>query len=134
MGISARATFKPRNDIGQFIQGSIAPAVVASVTASCKLIEDSAKGYCPVDTGALRDSITSAVSTSGSTTVGIVAPHTDYASFVEFGTGRKGDPSVPHNQNWPGMPPQPYMRPAFDSSKDAVKEIFRGQIALALRK
>jgi HK97 gp10 family phage protein len=134
MGISARATFKPRNDIGQFIQGSIAPAVVASVTASCKLIEDSAKGYCPVDTGALRDSITSAVSTSGSTTVGIVAPHMPYAEYVEYGTGRSGDPSVPHVQTILGQKPQPYMRPAFDENKDAVKEIFRGQIALALRK
>lgn len=131
--ISARAIFQPRDDLGRFIEGSIAPAVQASVEASLRLIEDSAKNYCPVDTGALRDSITSEVDASGQTVVGRVGPHVDYAEFLEFGTGERGDPSVPHNQNWPGMAAQPYMRPALDENRDAIQELFRGQIAAAIR-
>lgn len=134
MGISARATFRPRTSLGQYAQGSIGPAVVASVTAACKLIQDSAQAKCPVDTGALRASITTEINTSGSTTVGIVAPHMPYAEYVEYGTGRRGDPAVPHRQDWPGMPAQPYMRPAFEESKDAIKDLFRSTIALALKK
>lgn len=130
--ISARAIFQPRNDLGRFIEGSIAPAVQASVAAGLKLIEDAAKGYCPVDTGALRESITSEIDTSGSTVVGHVGPHMDYAEFVEFGTGQRGDPAVPHGDTL-GQFPQPYMRPALDENRDAIEEIFRGQIATAIK-
>lgn len=133
MGISARAVFQPRNGLGRFVEGSIAPAVQASVQASLTLIQTAAKGYCPVDTGALRESITTEVDASGSTVVGKVGPHMFYASFVEYGTGRRGDPAVPHNQDWPGMAPQPFMRPALDENKGTILDVFKGNIRTALR-
>ena len=135
--IKATATFRPRGDLGRFVQAVISPAVVASVQASCDLIKETAQGYCPVDTGALRDSITSSVDDSGSTVVGRVGPNMPYAEYVEYGTGRRGAESAgagegPYNENWPGMPAQPYMRPAMDECKPTILDLFRSQIATAL--
>ncbi len=132
--ISATATFRPRNDLGQFIGVVITPAVLASVEASCQLIQATAKEYCPVDTGALRDSIVYSVDQLDATVRGQVGPTMFYASYVEYGTGRRGDPAAPyaHVETWPGMVAQPYMRPAFDESKDAIQDIFRSQIGAAL--
>jgi HK97 gp10 family phage protein len=132
--ISARAQFRPRSSTGQFINANIQPATVASVQASLDLIEQTAKGYCPVDTGALRESISSEISTRGKTVVGKVGPHMFYADFVEYGTGRRGDPSAPypHVMSWPGMDAKPYMRPAFDESKGAILDLFAAQIGASI--
>lgn len=138
MRLQATATYKPRGDLGRWIEAHITPAVVASVTASLKVIENDAKAICPVDTGALRDSITSEVDASGKTVVGQVGPHVHYAAYIEDGTGIAGAASTgagpgPYSTSWPGMPAQPYMRPALDKNRKAVEELFRGEIALALR-
>lgn len=106
--------------------------------ASCKLVESTAKALCPVDTGALRESITTEIDDSGKTVIGRVGPHTHYAAFVEFGTGIAGAGSVgagegPYNMNWHGMVAQPYLRPALDESRQPVMEIFRQEIQLGIR-
>lgn len=134
--ISATATFRPRSDIGRFVDVVISPAVLASVQASCALIEATAKEYCPVDTGRLRDSISSTVEQLGKTIRGSVGPNTDYAAYVEFGTGRRGQASPgagagPYRSDWPGMAAQPYMRPALDESVGPIMELFRSQIGAA---
>jgi HK97 gp10 family phage protein len=134
MGLSARAQFVPRNSAGQFVQAVVTPAVLASMIDSCALLQQAAKDKCPVDTGALRDSIGVTITQTGKTVVGSVAPTMDYASYVEYGTGRRGSPApYPHVETWPGQVAQPYMRPAFDESQDAVKELFRGQLAQAFQ-
>ncbi len=138
MKLQATATFKPRGDLGRYVEANITPAVVASVRASVKVIEEAAKAKAPVDTGALQASITSSVDDSGKTVIGTVGPHVPYAAYVEFGTGIRGAASPgagagPYSPSWPGMPAQPYLRPAIDENREAVKEIFRGQISLALR-
>jgi len=134
--ISATATFRPRNDLGQFIGVVITPAVLASVEAACGLIQATAQEYCPVDTGRLRDSITVEVEQLDTTVRGTVGPHTDYAAFVEFGTGIRGASSPgagagPYSPTWPGMVAQPYMRPAMDESVGPIMELFRSQIGAA---
>jgi HK97 gp10 family phage protein len=95
------------------------------------------KGYCPVLTGALRDSISSTVDDSGSTVVGSVGPHMDYAAYVEYGTGVRGASSAgagpyAYNPNWPGMAAHPYVRPSLDECKPTVLDMFRSQIVTAL--
>jgi HK97 gp10 family phage protein len=62
-------------------------------------VEGQAKGRAPVDTGALKNSIGTEFENGGLT--GIVAPHVEYAAFVEYGTKR--------------MSAQPYMTPAAES-------------------
>lgn len=133
MGISARAQFTPRGDLGRFVPVTVTPAVVASVQASVDLIQQTAQGYCPVETGALRDSITTEVYETGSTVVGKVGPHVSYADYVEYGTGRKGDSAAPYGHtDKAGMSPQPYMRPALDESKGAILGLFRSNISTAI--
>jgi HK97 gp10 family phage protein len=62
-------------------------------------IEGQAKNRAPVDTGALKNSISTEFEDNGLT--GIIAPHVEYATFVEFGTKR--------------MSAQPYMTPAAEA-------------------
>lgn len=130
--ISARAVFTPRNDLGRFVPTNVTPAVLASVTAACTMIQKTAQTFSPVDTGALRDSITVDVRETESTTVGSVGPHVPYADYVEYGTGLKGDPSVPHTDK-PGMVAQPYMRPALDESKPSILDLFRSNVSTGIR-
>lgn len=135
--ISATATFTQRSSAGQFVSVRISPAVRASVEAAGKLIEDEAKLLCPVDTGALQASITTEVTEGDRTVTASVGPRgIGYAAFVEYGTGERGAASEgagagPYG-NTAGQAAQPFMRPAIDGSREAVKELFRSQISLAV--
>ena len=61
-------------------------------------IEADAKSLAPVDTGALRNSISTTISNGGLSAE--IGPTASYGAYVEFGTRR--------------MSPQPFMRPAAD--------------------
>jgi HK97 gp10 family phage protein len=119
------------------MESVITPGAIASVRAVCETVKDRAQALCPVDTGALRESITVEVDASGRTVVGTVGPHVDYAAYVEFGTGERGAASAgagagPYGDH-PGQAAQPFLRPAFDETKPEVLEMFRSQIATQLR-
>jgi HK97 gp10 family phage protein len=138
MRLQATATYKPRGDLGRYIQAHITPGVIAAVTASTELVKATAKQMCPVDTGALRESIVSEITETGKTIVGVVGPTAPYAAFLEYGTGIAGASSPgagegPYSMTWPGMAARPFMRPAIDENREAVKALFRSQIALGLR-
>lgn len=125
--LTITSQFAPRNDLGRFAKVVMSPRCVSAVQESCELVQSIAQGYCPVDTGALQASITIDPPKEGDASVtGSVAPHMPYASYVEYGTGQRGDPSAPyaHVSTWPGMNAQPYMRPALDEARGQVKEIF----------
>lgn len=64
-------------------------------------IRAGAANRAPVDTGALRNSITTQVSRSGTVIRGEVGPTASYGAYVENGTSR--------------MRAQPYLRPATDA-------------------
>ena len=134
MGFTAKSTFTPRNDLGQFIQTNVTPGVRASTSAAGALIRDTAKELCPVRTGELRDSIDMTVEDTGKTVRAVVEASAAHADYVEFGTGRRGAESPgagagPYSPTWPGMPAQPYMRPALDQSREAILELYRGNIS-----
>jgi HK97 gp10 family phage protein len=77
-----------------------------------KLIETACKEFCPVDTGRLRSSILAEAVSEREVDV---APHTDYAAYVEFGTYK--------------MDAQPYMSPGFEQSRDAALDRIRDKLA-----
>lgn len=94
-----------------------------------------AKLRCPVFSGALRNSIHTEKTAPLNVAVGT---NLEYAVPVEYGTGTKGDPAVPHTQkefwswqdeegNWHtshGQAAQPFLRPAAAAQKDnVVKEV-----------
>ena len=62
-----------------------------------------AQEHAPVDTGFLKRSIRVKEFRDGGLT-GVVAPHTDYAAYVELGTRFQS--------------PKPYLRPAHEEVKD----------------
>ena len=133
--IRATAQLVRGQNLAQFLDQTISPAVVKSVTAALQVIQASAQEKCPVETWALRDSITVTVSAVALQSIsGSVGPHMYYAEYVEYGTGRKGDPSAPyaHVESWPGMFAQPYMRPAYDENQSAIFDLFREQLSTAL--
>lgn len=90
------------------IAGRLPDAVGAIVRKAAFDIEANAKAVVPVDTGKLKNSITSEFP---SPTKAIIAPHTDYAAFVEYGTRRQRA--------------KPYMRPAAEKVAPAFIEALK---------
>jgi len=68
-------------------------------------VEGRAKAVVPIDTGALMNSIQTKITDGGFGAE--IAPHTDYAVYVEFGTRRMGA--------------RPYMTPAGEAVRPAFK-------------
>ena len=102
-----------------------------------ELVRAEAAANCPVDTGALKQSIV--VEQADGTSV-IVGTNLEYGIYVEFGTGLKGDSSVAHttkggwvyfNENTggfvytTGQTPQPFLVPALFSQQAAVVEAIK---------
>ena len=105
----------------------------AALGKACALVERSAKQKAPKDKGDLRRSITSKVEG----TEGVVYTPSEYAPYVEYGTGLfaegGGRQDVPWNYqddegNWhstSGMKPQPFMRPALYENKEEILRILK---------
>lgn len=107
------------------------------------LLSAKARALAPVDTSNLKNNIDTdgfAYRTDDGVVMGITS-HANYSVYVEYGTGHKGDPSVPHTtkKSWVyydedgekriGRPraPVPYMRTALYDNKDNVKRIIQGK-------
>lgn len=121
-----------REDIQEIIRAAMAEGALA--------IEGEAKRRCPVDTGRLRGSITTAATIEDDgKVVARVGTNVEYAAAVEYGTGVfaengkgrktpwvwKGD-SKKHG-GWhttSGYAAKPFLRPAYEARKlDAMKII-----------
>lgn len=152
--MAARAIAKIQIDPSKIagLLAKVANGLYDGVTDASNLIRDEAKTLAPVDTGALRDSIDATVvrgiqnvmasdqpmKVSALSVTGTIAPHVDYAAYVEFGTGQRGAASTgaglgPYSPNWKGMVAQPYMRPAFDSNRERAVEIVKESVADSLK-
>ncbi len=80
--------------------------------AGARIVETHSKLLCPVDTGFLRNSIQVDSVTANEA---IIAPHTEYAEHVEFGTERQAA--------------QPYMRPAIDEHEGEIVAAIEATVA-----
>lgn len=74
-------------------------------------IQADAKRAAPVDTGALRNSISTSVTRHGGSVTAEVGPTVHYGGFVELGTSRRA--------------PRPYVGPAFDRHAPEFVEALR---------
>ena len=95
--------------------------------------ESYAKGIVPVDTGALRNSITHRV--DGDTVM--VGSAISYAPYVELGTGKDYDPPPEWMQNNAprgsgiikrSVKPRPYLRPAVENHIDEYKNVMEKEL------
>lgn len=113
-----------------------------ALTKCALLVEADAKQNCPVDTGSLRSSITHQVYADYAE----VGTNYSYAPYVEYGTGLfavagdgRKDPWCYQDSKgeWHttiGQKPQPFLQPALDNNRTAIKSILIEAIKEGLKK
>lgn len=79
-----------------------------AVTEVIEKVEETAKSFAPVDTGATRDSISSEVTSSAGMVRGEAGPTTRQAIFMEWGTYKDA--------------PQAFMGPALDRHSHELEQ------------
>lgn len=98
------------------------------------MVHGEAKTLAPVDTGELSESIHMEQKKTQEGREGRVFTNLEYAMYVEFGTGQKGNGSYPYDidglklaykEDWVGMVAQPYMYPALKNNEKAIKKLFK---------
>lgn len=121
------------------------PAVGKAVA----LVQGTAKSIVAVDTGELRGSISmEVVKALNNSVVGRVFTNFDYAPYVEFGTGKKGEGTYPYNAKgvsltyrqtpwafekdgetiWTnGQVAQPFMYPALEKNKAKINKLLKSE-------
>ena len=100
-------------------------------------VQASAKKLAPARKklgGRLRGSITTRVEKEADRIVGATGTVVTYAPYVEYGTGQRGDPAVEHREDWPGMDPQPFLRPALNENRELIKQGMVDEIRKELAK
>lgn len=130
MNIRATSQFQPGNLAK--LESLIVPRLIAASQEATGVVLAEAQAIVPVDTGELRESGYTEVKWEGQSVNGYVGFTSGHAGYVEFGTGIAGASSpgagpYPYNPSWPGMPAQPYLRPAIDTARPAITEAFRAR-------
>lgn len=119
------------------------------------LVHGQAKALAPVDTGALAGSIHMDIVQKAQVLEGRVYTNLEYAPYVEFGTGIKGDGTYPYkieglnltyrdtpwgyfdkddNFVWTkGQVAQPFMYPALKENEKAIKKLFKNGVKTKLQ-
>lgn len=138
-----RRTIRSVADLDGIIEDRCAGAIqeVMRADAVANLTESKA-----VNTGALRNSVKTEEGITERTSVGVsvgIRTSIPYAMFIEYGTGPRGDPAVPHTSrmSWVyptrdgsrfrvavSQPARPFMRPALYDNRKAFLEIIRNGI------
>lgn len=107
--------------------------IIKALIQSAMLVEGQAVLLAQVNTGNLRDKIGYQV--DNPELVAYVGTNVEYAIWVEFGTGEFAEAGNGRKGGWVyrtpdgkvhftyGMPPRPYLRPAFRQNQKAIKAI-----------
>lgn len=105
-----------------------------------ELVKGEAKTLCPAKSGDLRKSIRKSTKRYKGKIVARVYTNSDHATYVEFGTGMRGETSnmntnveVAYKQDWSGMEAQPYLYPALKNNKDRVMENIKEDLKKSIR-
>jgi len=109
-------------------------AIYAALVRATNKVQADAKLLVPKYTGNLRASIVKTVDRSKQ--IGTVLTNSEYAFYVEFGTGRYAEGGEGRSTPWVykdskgnfrwtvGHEAQPYMRPALSNNKANIEKIF----------
>lgn len=120
-------------DNSEAVKRELERAVIRGLIKAAMLVESQAVLLVPVNTGGLRNSIGSKVDESE--LVAYIGTNCEYAIYVEFGTGEFAENGNGRKGGWVyktpngevhftyGMPPQPYLRPAFRQNQKAIRDI-----------
>lgn len=116
--------------------------VAKAVKKATTFVQGQAKELAPFDTGRLKGSIRMKVDVKDSNVIGKVYTNLEYAPYLEFGTGIRGDGSYPYSpdglnltykKDWKGMKALPYMYPALKGAKNYVKTMINEEIKLSIK-
>ena len=98
------------------------------------------KGYSK---GLLRESIKMDTKKLKNEIQGRVYTNVQYAPYVEFGTGVRGNGSYPYeieglnlkyHESWAGMEAQPFMYPALKMHEETIRKLFKKGVKTTLAK
>ena len=133
MFLTSFSRYQPRVS-GRFVQALVDDVVSQAIAALAERVFDTSQALVPVDTGELKSS--GHVIVNGKyAAVEYTAGH---AVYVEYGTGIRGAASAgagpgPYSSTWPGMPAQPYLRPAYDQHRAEAADMTREFVGAALK-
>lgn len=125
-------------NISQVANVDLPIALAKGLEQACLVVERAAKGKAPVQTGALRSSITHKVSMGS--LEGTVGTNIAYAPYVEIGTGIYSSMGGGRQGGWcyvdaagerhftMGSHPHPFLKPAMDTNLSAIMKCFEGLI------
>ena len=125
-------------NIQKAAQIDVPNALANGLEQACLVVERAAKSNAPVQTGALRSSITHRVSQAS--LEGVIGTAIDYAPYVEIGTGIYSSMGGGRQGGWfyldaagqghftMGSHPQPYLKPALYNNISAIMKCFEGLI------
>ena len=120
-------------DNSKAVKRELERAAIRGLIKASLLVEGQAVLLAPVDKGGLRDSIGYKVDESE--LVAYIGTNCEYAIYVEFGVGEFAENGNGRKGGWVyktpngevrftyGMPPQPYLRPAFRQNQKAIRDI-----------
>lgn len=120
-----------------------------------KFVQGTAKDLCPVDLGQLRNSIRTTTRKSKYKVAALVHTNTEYAAYVEFGTGKVGE-TTPVANKYPGplaykqtkwraripdvgwryvagQPAQPFLYPALKNNEEKVRDNIANELKQVIR-
>lgn len=134
----AQITIKGTKELQNLLKNVGTAPIERTIKKITVEVQGQAKGLAPVDTGTLRNSIR--MNYDSNKKEGKVYTNNEYATYVEFGTGIRGNGSYPdsnknltYNQNWKGQVAQPYMYPALQHGKSLVEETLKQEIAKEIK-
>ncbi len=134
--------------------GNANKVLETSIAKQTKLVQGEAKDLCPVDSGDLQQRIYTDVKSQQSKVIGKVFTNVEYAAYVEFGTGKKGEESGGDKYPGPlsykqdkwlvnipdvgprwieGQPAQPFMYPALKNNKELIKKNIASDLEKKIR-
>ena len=152
----ARVSIKGVDRLTQRFNNIANMELLSEMNKATQLVHGQAKALAPADTGLLRESIHMSVKNTGKELQGRVYTNVEYASYVEFGTGIKGNGTYPYqveglnleyrNKGWAyydedkgewiytkGQKAQPYMYPALKQNEKTIKAIFKQGVHTQLK-
>lgn len=120
---------------------SINDALISGVSKAALLVQGSAKNKAPVDSGALRQSIRAdKAKIQGESVTATVSTNLEYAPYVEFGTGSRGQSTntnteveVSYRSDWRGNKAQPFLWPALRENRNNSIKIIREEVRKAVK-
>lgn len=129
----AQITIKGTKELQNLLKNIGTAPIERTIKKVTVEVQGQAKALAPADTGTLRNSIK--MNYDSNKKEGRVYTNNDYATYVEFGTGVRGNGTYPdgekkltYNQNWKGQVAQPYMYPALQFGKSKAQEILKQEI------